>query len=68
MLPTMSHDWTDGTLKVVVNDEGQYSIWPADRENASGWRDAGKTGTKEECLAWIKETWTDMRPASLRKS
>jgi len=68
VLPTMSHDWTDGTLKVVVNDEGQYSIWPADRENASGWRDAGKTGTKEECLAWIKETWTDMRPASLRKS
>ena len=61
-------DWTERTLKVVVNDEAQYSIWPADRENAPGWRDAGKTGTKDECLAWIKEHWTDMRPASLRKA
>lgn len=52
---------------VVVNHEGQYSIWPADRENALGWRDAGKMGTKEECLAYIKEVWTDMRPLSLRK-
>ena len=45
--------------KVVVNDEEQYSIWPADRENALGWRDAGKTGTKAECLAYISEVWTD---------
>ncbi len=61
-------DWTHGTLKVVMNDEEQYSIWPADRANAPGWRDAGKTGTKEECLGWIKEHWTDMRPLSLRKA
>ena len=54
-------------IKVVVNHEEQYSIWPADRENALGWRDAGKSGTKEECLAYIKEVWTDMRPLSLRK-
>jgi MbtH protein len=53
--------------KVVVNDEEQYSIWPADRENALGWRDAGKSGSKAECLAYIAEVWTDMRPASLRK-
>lgn len=53
--------------KVVVNHEEQYSIWPTDRENALGWKDAGKTGAKEECLAWIKEVWTDMRPLSLRK-
>ncbi|HLL70306.1 MAG TPA: MbtH family protein [Pyrinomonadaceae bacterium] len=53
--------------KVVVNHEEQYSIWPADRENALGWNDAGKQGTKEECLAHIKEVWTDMRPLSLRK-
>ena len=55
------------TYKVVLNHEEQYSIWPADRENALGWTDAGKTGTKEECLAYIKEVWTDMRPLSLRK-
>jgi MbtH protein len=53
--------------KVVVNHEEQYSIWHADRENALGWFDAGKTGTKEKCLAYIKEVWTDMRPLSLRK-
>jgi MbtH protein len=53
--------------KVVMNHEEQYSIWPADRENALGWRDAGKSGTKAECLAYIKEVWTDMRPLSLRK-
>lgn len=53
--------------KVVVNHEEQYSIWPSERENALGWRDAGKTGTKDECLVYIKEVWKDMRPLSLRK-
>jgi len=53
--------------KVVMNGEEQYSIWPADRENALGWTDVGKSGPKEECLAYIKEVWTDMRPLSLRK-
>jgi MbtH protein len=53
--------------KVVVNHEEQYSIWPADRENPLGWRDGGKSGTKAECLEYIKEVWTDMRPLSLRK-
>ena len=53
--------------KVVVNHEEQYSVWPADRENPPGWRDAGKSGTKAECLAYIGEVWTDMRPLSLRK-
>ncbi len=55
------------TYKVVVNHEEQYSIWPADRENALGWTDAGKSGTKAECLAYIEEVWTDMRPLSLRR-
>ena len=53
--------------KVVLNHEEQYSIWPADRENPAGWRDDGKKGSKAECLAYIKEVWTDMRPLSLRK-
>jgi MbtH protein len=53
--------------KVVVNHEEQYSIWPADRENALGWNDVGKTGSKAECLAYIGEVWTDMRPLSLRR-
>ncbi len=53
--------------KVVFNHEEQYSIWPADRENPLGWTDEGTSGLKAECLAYIKEVWTDMRPLSLRK-
>jgi MbtH protein len=53
--------------KVVVNHEEQYSIWFADRDNALGWKDVGKVGTKKECLEYIDEVWTDMRPLSLRK-
>lgn len=65
----MAHDEQEHstTYTVVVNGEEQYSIWPADREKPAGWKDAGKSGTKEECLAFIKEVWTDMRPLSLRK-
>jgi MbtH protein len=65
----MNRDEKEDTLnyKVVVNHEEQYSIWSADRENALGWRDEGKSGTKEECLTYIKDVWTDMRPLSLRK-
>jgi MbtH protein len=58
----------DNTIyKVVVNHEEQYSIWPAEREAPLGWREVGKTGTQQDCLAYIKEVWTDMRPLSLRK-
>jgi MbtH protein len=52
---------------VVVNDEEQYSIWQTGRELPAGWRPDGFTGTEDECLAYIEETWTDMRPASLRR-
>ncbi len=52
---------------VVVNHEEQYSIWPAGRDLPLGWSDAGKSGPKAECLEYIKEVWTDMRPLSLRQ-
>jgi len=52
--------------KVVVNHEEQYSIYPAEKSNPPGWNNAGKTGPESECLAYIKEVWTDMRPLSLR--
>lgn len=55
------------TYAVVVNHEEQYSIWPEQRELPLGWKLAGKTGSKAECLAYIEEVWTDMRPLSLRK-
>ena len=52
---------------VVINDEEQYSIWPAGREIPAGWRAVGKSGTKDECVAYVEEVWTDMRPLSLRR-
>ena len=55
------------TYKVVVNGEDQYSVWPAGRSNPSGWIDEGERGTKEECLAYVKRVWIDMRPRSLKK-
>jgi uncharacterized protein YbdZ (MbtH family) len=61
-------DKEDTTIyKVVMNHEEQYSIWPDYKEIPKGWKHAGKTGAKAECLAYIKEAWTDMRPLSLRK-
>ena len=53
--------------KVVINHEEQYSIWPLERENPKGWKSVGKEGSKKECLDYIEEVWTDMRPLSLRK-
>jgi len=64
----MNESEQDQTIyKVVINHEEQYSIWPADRENPPGWRDVDRQGSKQECLDYIKEVWTDMRPLSLRK-
>ena len=63
-----TNDTEDNTnYKVVMNHEGQYSIWPADRENPVGWSDGGKSGSKAECLAYVKEVWTDMRPLSAQE-
>jgi len=62
--------WEDDdsvTYKVVMNHEEQYSIWPASKETPPGWTPAGKSGTKQECLDYIEQVWTDMRPLSLRK-
>jgi MbtH protein len=64
----MSDSSAEAKYKVVVNHEEQYSIWPDWKELPPGWRYGEKTGTKDECLAHIKEVWTDMRPLSLRKA
>ncbi len=55
------------TYNVVFNHEEQYSLWPTYLALPLGWQTAGKQGTKAECLGYIKEVWTDMRPLSLRK-
>jgi MbtH protein len=61
-------DDAQGTYLVVVNDEEQYSIWPEGRAAPAGWREAGRRGPKADCLAYVEEVWTDMRPLSLRRA
>lgn len=66
-------DNTDGTTGadikiVVVNDEEQYSIWFPDRPVPAGWRKVSEPGTEADCLAYIEQVWTDMRPRSLREA
>lgn len=53
-------------FEALVNDEEQYSLWPAERAIPAGWRKAGKQGSKEEVLAFVDKTWVDMRPLSAR--
>ncbi|MDK0524158.1 MbtH family NRPS accessory protein [Streptomyces sp. ML-6] len=60
-------DGNETRYGVVINDEEQYSIWPAHREVPAGWRETGTQGTKQECLDHIDVVWTDMRPRSLRE-
>lgn len=55
------------TYRVVVNHEEQYSLWLEYKDIPNGWRDAGFIGSREACMAWVDEVWTDMRPLSLRK-
>lgn len=60
-------DREDTTIyKVIINAEEIYSIWPVDRENAPGWYDVGKEGTKAECLAYMSEVWTSSLSRSER--
>jgi MbtH protein len=62
-----SEEQDDTVYRVVVNHEEQYSIWPDFKEIPLGWREVGRKGTKDDCLAYVKEVWTDMRPLSLRR-
>ncbi len=64
----INHEEEDNNIYlVVVNHEEQYSIWADYKQIPNGWTAVGKSGNKQECLAYIKDVWTDMRPLSLRK-
>jgi uncharacterized protein YbdZ (MbtH family) len=58
-------DEETGEFVVLVNAEGQYSLWPAFRELPRGWAATGPSGARQTCLDWIETHWTDMRPKSL---
>ncbi|GAA2455414.1 MbtH family protein [Streptomyces mauvecolor] len=61
-------DDQDGTFLVLVNDEGQHSLWPAFAQQPDGWKVALGEGSRDAALAFIEEHWTDMRPRSLREA
>jgi MbtH protein len=56
----------DFDYKILLNEEGQYSLWPETKAAPPGWKESGPVGPKEEVLEWVKANWLDMRPASLR--
>jgi MbtH protein len=58
----------DGTYVVLVNDEGQHSLWPSFVETPAGWTIAREESSRSECLEFVNANWTDMRPASLIRS
>ncbi|MBH5338536.1 MbtH family protein [Streptomyces pactum] len=55
----------DASYFVLVNDEGQHSLWPAFSEVPQGWTVVHGEDTRQACLDYINENWTDMRPKSL---
>jgi MbtH protein len=55
----------NGEYCVLVNDEGQYSLWPTFKETPTGWTSVGPRGIRKDCLDYIEAHWTDMRPRSL---
>jgi uncharacterized protein YbdZ (MbtH family) len=61
-------DGENADFLVLVNDEAQYSLWPAFRAVPAGWTLAGQRGERQACLNWIETHWTDMRPLSLREA
>jgi MbtH protein len=63
----VSIDSEDTIFQVVINDEEQYSIWPAERDVPAGWRAEGPPAPKATCLQYIEEHWTDMRPLTVRR-
>ena len=63
----MKNSEDSNRYRVVINHEEQYSILLETSRIPDGWKDGGKAGTKSECLTYIEEVWTDMRPLSLRK-
>ncbi|WP_302104895.1 MbtH family protein [Polycladomyces zharkentensis] len=56
----------DGTFFVLINDEGQYSLWPAFVQVPAGWTVVYGPESRQACLDYVDSKWTDMRPKSIR--
>ncbi len=66
-MATNPFDDEDGVFRVLVNDEGQHSLWPAAIAVPDGWVVVHDDDSRASCLAYVEENWTDMRPKSLIK-
>jgi MbtH protein len=66
-IPVSDNPFDDesGSFYALVNDEGQYSLWPEFAEVPAGWRVAHGPGTRAAAVEYVEATWTDMRPLSL---
>jgi len=62
---TNPFDDEEGEFFALINDEGQYSLWPTFKDIPAGWTAVGPRGKRQECLDYIETNWTDMRPKSL---
>ncbi|MEO3872012.1 MbtH family protein [Nonomuraea sp. B12E4] len=62
---TNPFDDADGTFHVLVNDEGQHCLWPSFAEVPDGWSAVLEDSGREDALAYVERSWTDMRPLSL---
>jgi MbtH protein len=65
---TNPFDNPDGTFKVLVNAEGQHSLWPDFADIPAGWTSVHGPATRQSCLDYVEQNWTDMRPKSLIKA
>ncbi|MEU3838529.1 MbtH family protein [Streptomyces sp. NPDC028635] len=66
----MSNPFEDpeGTYLVLVNDEGQHSLWPSFAEVPAGWTVALSATDRDSALTYVTEHWSDMRPRSLAEA
>lgn len=64
-MTTNPFDDTEGRFLVLVNDEGQHSLWPVFVDVPAGWSVAHPESDRDTALTYVAENWTDMRPASL---
>lgn len=64
-MSTNPFDDPEGRFLVLVNDEGQHSLWPSFAEVPGGWTTALEENTRDVCLDFVETHWTDLRPRSL---
>ncbi|MFE4369086.1 MbtH family protein [Streptomyces sp. NPDC056835] len=67
-MSTNPFDDADGVFHVLVNDEGQHSLWPSFSPAPAGWTAALRDVDRDTAIAYVNEHWTDMRPRTLRET